>query len=1754
MVMIRWMAWRKEVEFRVFKKVFRIPDTVDLDMIKARFDDDDATLTITMPKRVKGISGFKIEEEEEEERVEFGDVSEAEHKEETEKKSFQIDEKDKIMERIDKEKELADSIKKSEDSSLRKPPDIEGRDSREQTRHEEQENNQQLVQAVSESDDFGSGAFEEIEEQEPDVLDRTSKGREMQKKMTNGDDSSRKVQGTEEPERHNEESKISETGGHEKEEVVKMEIRNKEAKEEVDGKMGEGFRPNIAETETKSEEFESDKLEADEVDKIHKLVDKNEDEGEKAKVGRQSEDKNLIKLKENEEQHSKGQKRHSKEENMKELVEEKTPEAETNILKPGQEIEVPEVDTLGKTGDERKEKQNIVKKETKSGEAKEETDAKMGEVFASNNTDTAMKSEDFESDKLESDEVDNTQKLVEKKDKQVENAKVGEQSEDSGSKLQEIGEQQIQGQKRHGKQEKIKELVDEQIPEAETNIENDILKPVLERSEGKHKIQKMFQEETKNQPETYKEKRTETGKKINEAGARKVQEIIRQQERDEPTRSEKESKSRESVKSETNDEEKEDKEIAGTERKEQESDRPKILREQEVAEGKTNFSKNGEVKEEEEIAEKEKEFGNDTDQRDSNATKRKEEKDMIQELVLEEKVCDGGKGIIAVAETKAENDKSKEVQEIEEKQLHKEDTCGKQFQKLKGGEVSGLGEVDDVENEKKTTALEKRIRDSTRVAQDIEKSDSDASGKYIKETTIQELGENRGIYRNENEEEKKKDKTDRPEKITVTIKQELVSLNNQLEQDNVEDGEKTQELVKEKIKDCEEEEGSEESKIKTEAELETERESSKKVQEIEKQKYEGLKRSMVQDKMEESEGKETTRAMKENDEDPELTKPYKRQKEDKIHELVEMGSNDYREKIKKQDEKDILRNQEDLDEFETQGEQSNIPKLVEEEKLENISELEGKMEDDNSRKFHEFEEQKSYEYWTHEKREKRKVLVKEEATDPKDDKHTGGEDHNDHKEEQQEEKVIAKAEELTTQEDSCKKVEEIEKQDHPELKRSMVQDNRQKTEEKDKTRAMEENEIVKRRKQTTDGSLGKLREGDDLELDKQKRHGEEDRIHELVEAEINDHRGKVKKKDGDNSLRSQETGKLDLGELEEAEESAAVVASNEKRNSKKVKQIEEESEKHKEQNQIPETSDHEVKEEYDERVAEKETKELEAHVQELKEKTENCKDNDGDGWIEEKEKQGRTVETKSDDGIVKKIQETKESNEKKNRERKESSNHVTEDGSLRHGPEFLEKESNVSKRGPVEQEKIQELKEVEKQDRVNQDEEKAAPKTKIDEHMKIRKPMEEKSNAPEKEKEGNEKIAEEEQRETEEMKRTAEPENESMASSQSQDIEGKGSDQAKRYAEQELMTDEDEKEEHYIREGEKNEKAKRILQVESKANDDSSEKNETEGHESTGMRWPRKENHQELVELETSDHKKGGKEEEAVGKAEIIEDEDDSSSKIHEHEERKSDKLERHGEEELSEKLSEAETSDDETSGKAKKNKNHETESRDDSSRKTQEIEKQERNEEQDKKNLRLILEKTNNCRNEEDGKEGKETAEAEVPRNLRGTEKRESSKMVERHEHQEGEDKKSMITQVLAKAKDDESKRPEGLGTHFCIEKENRPTELEDGSSKMIQERDKEESIKPERDENKIQEPVDMETSEDDEEEIEIEFEDEEEDWEAEVIQETDSNEDHDKIRQIKRIRLGFRLVGGSTLFMSLIVIVISIIRSKRKIRRYKF
>ncbi|GAB4845149.1 hypothetical protein Ancab_038553 [Ancistrocladus abbreviatus] len=62
MVMMGWAMIKKQAEMRGFRKVFKIPEGVVLDRIKAMFEEEESILTISMPKLQKGIVGIGIEE------------------------------------------------------------------------------------------------------------------------------------------------------------------------------------------------------------------------------------------------------------------------------------------------------------------------------------------------------------------------------------------------------------------------------------------------------------------------------------------------------------------------------------------------------------------------------------------------------------------------------------------------------------------------------------------------------------------------------------------------------------------------------------------------------------------------------------------------------------------------------------------------------------------------------------------------------------------------------------------------------------------------------------------------------------------------------------------------------------------------------------------------------------------------------------------------------------------------------------------------------------------------------------------------------------------------------------------------------------------------------------------------------------------------------------------------------------------------------------------------------------------------------------------------------------------------------------------------------------------------------------------------------------------------------------------------------------------------------------------------------------
>ncbi|KAF5467746.1 hypothetical protein F2P56_011966 [Juglans regia] len=100
-VMIGRMVHKEWTELKVFRKVFKIPDGVVLDLIKAGFKEEGSILTIIMPKQEKGIHGVGVEEVMEEE---VGRVTAKSEREVVVADEFA--ERDKVGVRIKKEYEV----------------------------------------------------------------------------------------------------------------------------------------------------------------------------------------------------------------------------------------------------------------------------------------------------------------------------------------------------------------------------------------------------------------------------------------------------------------------------------------------------------------------------------------------------------------------------------------------------------------------------------------------------------------------------------------------------------------------------------------------------------------------------------------------------------------------------------------------------------------------------------------------------------------------------------------------------------------------------------------------------------------------------------------------------------------------------------------------------------------------------------------------------------------------------------------------------------------------------------------------------------------------------------------------------------------------------------------------------------------------------------------------------------------------------------------------------------------------------------------------------------------------------------------------------------------------------------------------------------------------------------------------------------------------------------------------------------------
>uniref|UniRef100_A0A803NGT5 SHSP domain-containing protein n=1 Tax=Cannabis sativa TaxID=3483 RepID=A0A803NGT5_CANSA len=113
-----WMMQKKEVELKGFIKVFRIPDGVILDRIKAKFNNQESVLTIVIPKSSKGIRGVGIEEVKEEEVVNKDETDHATTSEEQTHKIMPRTEELKVEEKIEGAHDVFDEMSKRNETRI----------------------------------------------------------------------------------------------------------------------------------------------------------------------------------------------------------------------------------------------------------------------------------------------------------------------------------------------------------------------------------------------------------------------------------------------------------------------------------------------------------------------------------------------------------------------------------------------------------------------------------------------------------------------------------------------------------------------------------------------------------------------------------------------------------------------------------------------------------------------------------------------------------------------------------------------------------------------------------------------------------------------------------------------------------------------------------------------------------------------------------------------------------------------------------------------------------------------------------------------------------------------------------------------------------------------------------------------------------------------------------------------------------------------------------------------------------------------------------------------------------------------------------------------------------------------------------------------------------------------------------------------------------------------------------------------------
>ncbi|XVE55151.1 hypothetical protein DITRI_Ditri03aG0137100 [Diplodiscus trichospermus] len=179
MVMIGWIMCKKEVEIKAFRKVFRIPDVVDLERIKAKFNEQESTLRIIMKKKVNGICGVGIDEEKEAEEepkmikqeepklelVEKKDPEEAPKMEIAEKRDPEEAPKTEIVEGKIESSEEIDQLKAETREEVEKESEIG-------TEEPEAEEEQEIEDKIETEEAVANVIHDEPENVEPEVMQK----------------------------------------------------------------------------------------------------------------------------------------------------------------------------------------------------------------------------------------------------------------------------------------------------------------------------------------------------------------------------------------------------------------------------------------------------------------------------------------------------------------------------------------------------------------------------------------------------------------------------------------------------------------------------------------------------------------------------------------------------------------------------------------------------------------------------------------------------------------------------------------------------------------------------------------------------------------------------------------------------------------------------------------------------------------------------------------------------------------------------------------------------------------------------------------------------------------------------------------------------------------------------------------------------------------------------------------------------------------------------------------------------------------------------------------------------------------------------------------------------------------------------------------------------------------------------------------------------------------------------------------------